>query len=236
MKPADKQYLLNLLSSISEALCQTFGKNCEIVIHDLESPESSIVAIANGGLTGRKVGDTLDVLGFQLLKASPASNLLNYKTKTKDGRQLRSSSVFLRDEKGEAFCAMCINIDISDCIKGQEWLQEAIGPGSATIEEGFEHTVDEVLETMMQDAISSIGKSTSDLTREDKIAIVAHLEARGAFLVRYSVERLAELLEMTKYSIYNYLDEIKKRQEGQQPSNSKAGKLPAKSTDYPVIS
>jgi predicted transcriptional regulator YheO len=211
VKPVDKEYLLNFVSRLSEGLGQTLGKHCEIVVHDLDSPESSIVGIVNGGLTDRKVGDTLDALGLQLLKTPPPSDLLNYRTKTKEGKELRSSSIFLRDEKGEIFGAMCINVDISGLLKTQEWLQDALGAESTTIDEGFEHTVDEVLEKMIQNAIGSIGKSTSDLTREDKVAIVAYLEARGAFLVRYSVERVAELLGMTKYTIYNYLDEIKKK-------------------------
>ena len=73
--------------------------------------------------------------------------------------------------------------------------------------------MDEVLETLIQNAIASVGKNIPDLTREDKVAIVAYLEAKGAFLIRYSVERVADLLGMTKYTIYNYLDEIRKKQE-----------------------
>lgn len=213
MKPSEKEYLLNFVSRLSDALGQTFGKFCEIVVHDFSSPESSIIAIANGSLTGRKVGDTLDALGFQLLKTHPASDLLNYSTKTKEGKELRSSSIFLRDEKGHIFGALCINVDISGLRKAQEWIQEALGSASATIDERFEHSVDEVLENLIQNAISSIGKKTAEMTREDKVAIVAYLEAKGAFLIRYSVERVAELLGMTKYTIYNYLDEIRKKQE-----------------------
>jgi predicted transcriptional regulator YheO len=66
-----------------------------------------------------------------------------------------------------------------------------------------------VLETMIQTAVASTGKEIGDLKREDKVAIVGNLESKGAFLIRYSVERVAELLGMTKYTIYNYLDEIK---------------------------
>jgi predicted transcriptional regulator YheO len=213
VKPSEKEYLLNFVSRLSGALGQTFGKYCEIVVHDFNSPESSIISIENGSLTGRKIGDTLDALGFQLLKTHPASDLLNYRTKTKEGKELRSSSVFLRDEKGQIFGALCINIDVSGLQKAQEWLQEALGSASTTIDERFEHSVDEVLENLIQNAISSIGKKTADMTREDKVAIVAYLEAKGAFLIRYSVERVAELLGMTKYTIYNYLDEIRKKQE-----------------------
>ncbi|MGA3089542.1 MAG: PAS domain-containing protein [Terriglobales bacterium] len=213
MKPSEKEYRLDFVSRLSGALGQTLGKLCEIVVHDFSSPERSIIAIANGSLTGREVGDTLDALGFQLLKHHPASDLLNYRTKTKEGKELRSSSIFLRDEKGQIFGALCINVDVSGLLKAQEWLQEALGSANTTIDERFEHSVDEVLENLIQNAISSIGKKTSDMTRDDKVAIVAYLEAKGAFLIRYSVERVAELLGMTKYTIYNYLDEIRKKQE-----------------------
>lgn len=221
MKPSDREYLLNFISRLSDGLGQTLGKYCEIVVHDFASPESSIIAIANGSLTGRKVGDTLDALGFQLLKTHPAADLINYNTKTKEGKELRSSSIFLRDEKGQIFGALCLNIDVTGLRKAQEWLQEALGTGNTTIGEGFEHTVDEVLETMIQSAFASIGKSASELTREDKVTVVANLEARGAFLIRYSVEHVAELLGLTKYTIYNYLDEIKKKPDDAELASSK---------------
>jgi predicted transcriptional regulator YheO len=213
VKSTEKEYLLNFVSRLADALGQTLGKYCEIVVHNFSSPESSIIAITNGSLTGRKVGDTLDALGFQLLKNHPASDLLNYRTKTKDGRELRSSSIFLRDEKGQIFGALCVNVDVSGLLKAQAWIEEALGSASATIDERFEHSVDEVLETLIQNAISSVGKNIADMTREDKVAIVAYLETKGAFLIRYSVERVAELLGLTKYTIYNYLDEIRNKQE-----------------------
>lgn len=222
MKASEKEYVLDFVSRLSDALGQTFGKFCEVVVHDFSSPESSIIAIANGSLTGRKVGDTLDALGFQLLKTHPASDLLNYSTKTKEGKELRSSSVFLRDEKGHIFGALCINVDISGLRKAQEWIQEALGSASTSIDERFECSVDEVLENLIQNAIASIGKKTDEMTREDKVAIVAYLEAKGAFLIRYSVERVAELLGMTKYTIYNYLDEIRKKPEADEVGSAKS--------------
>ena len=106
-----------------------------------------------------------------------------------------------------------MNIDVTALLKAQEWIQEALGSASTTIDERFERSVDEVLETLIQNAISSIGKNPADMTREEKVAIVAYLETKGAFLIRYSVERVAELLGMTKYTIYNYLDEIRKKTE-----------------------
>jgi len=217
VKPSEKQYILSFVANLADALGRTLGKHCEIVVHDLASPERSIIAIANGEVTGRQLGDTLDSLGFQLLKNHPASDLLNYQTKTKEGCELRSSSVFLRDEKGAVFGALCINVDVSGLRKANEWLQEVLGP-TESIDERFEHSVDEVLETLIQNAISSVGKKVVDMSRGDKVAVVAYLEAKGAFLIRYSVERVAELLGMTKYTVYNYLDEIKGKSEEAAPA------------------
>jgi predicted transcriptional regulator YheO len=222
VKTGENEYFLNFVSRLADVLGQTLGKYCEVVVHDLNSPENSIIAIANGGLTGRNVGDTLDALGFQLLKTHPASDLVNYRTKTKDGKELRSSSIFLRDENGQVFGALCINVDISGLLKAQEWLQDALGTASATVDEHFERTVEEVLETLIRNAIASTGKDIADLTREEKVRIVAYLEDKGAFLIRYSVERVAELLGMTKYTIYNYLDEIRTKQGAAEPDPLKS--------------
>lgn len=205
MKPREKKYLLDFVARLAEVLGQTLGRHCEIVVHDVEMPESSIIAISNGELTGRKLGDTLDALGLEMLRNHKASDLLNYTTKTKDGKELCCSSIFLRDETGQVFGAFCINQDISGLLKLQEWLQGRLPAAPSNLDERFEHTVDEVLETMIQTAIASTGKELSDLKREDKIAVVANLESKGAFLIRYSVDRVAEFLGMTKYTIYNYL-------------------------------
>jgi predicted transcriptional regulator YheO len=221
VKPSEKDYVLNFISRLAAGMGQTLGKSCEIVVHDFASPESSIIAIANGSLTGRKVGDTLDALGFQLLKNNPPGDLINYRAKTKDGKELRSSSIFLRDEKERIFGSVCINVDVTGLLKAQEWLQEALGTASRTIDERFEQSVDEVLETLIQNAISSIGKNPADMTRDEKVTIVAYLETKGAFLIRYSVERVAELLGMTKYTIYNYLDEIRKKLEDSEIETAK---------------
>ena len=50
---------LQFLFQLAKGIASQFGPNCEVVVHDLDSndPESSIVAIENGQVTGRKVGD-----------------------------------------------------------------------------------------------------------------------------------------------------------------------------------
>ena len=51
---AEKQMhhtLGTLKKNVSRVLGKTLGRNCEIVLHDLPPPDSSIIAIANGHVT-----------------------------------------------------------------------------------------------------------------------------------------------------------------------------------------
>jgi predicted transcriptional regulator YheO len=49
---------LELLRQVAAGIAAQFGSSCEVVVHDLSRhPDHSIVAIENGQVTGRKVGD-----------------------------------------------------------------------------------------------------------------------------------------------------------------------------------
>ncbi len=224
MKGSERSAIMEFLKRLTEGLGQALGPNCEIVLHDFGQPEQSIVAIANGHVTGRAVGDTLDVLGFQLLRQGPTGDLLHYRTNAKNGKVLRSSTIFLRGDDGNIFGAMCVNSDISSLLNFNEWLRRELSSEEGLVEEHFEHSVEEVLDRLITTALDSTGKQVNDLTREEKVSIVAQLEARGAFLIRYSVDRVAERLNLSKYTIYNYLEEIKQHLNGPQPDAKAAPK------------
>jgi predicted transcriptional regulator YheO len=216
MAPTDKKELFDFLTRLTHALGASLGKDCEVVLHDFSHPEESVIAIANGHITGRKVGATLDVLGFQLLRNQPTGDFHNYQTVTKSGKILRSSTTFLRDENGQIYGALCMNHDISSLVKAQELLQGMLVAAEGASEgphEEFEDSVEEVLSRMIEDSIRSTGKEVGELTRDEKVTLVARLESKGAFLIRYSVDRIAKCLSLSKYTIYNYLEEVKARNE-----------------------
>ena len=65
---------LQFLFQLARGIAGQFGPNCEVVVHDLASndPESSIVAIENGHVTGRKVGDGPSHVVLEALRGDPA--------------------------------------------------------------------------------------------------------------------------------------------------------------------
>ena len=71
-----------------------------MVIHDVgaKHPEHSIVAIENGHVTGRKVGDGASHVVLEQVRQADAqpSDHLSYLTKTPDGKILKSSTPIRR--------------------------------------------------------------------------------------------------------------------------------------------
>lgn len=96
---------LQFLFKLAKGIASQFGPNCEVVVHDLATndPESSIVAIENGQVTGRKVGDGPSHVVLEALRGenSQLQDHLSYLTKTRDGKILKSTTIYIRDDDGD---------------------------------------------------------------------------------------------------------------------------------------
>ncbi len=117
---------LDLLKPIIKGIAAQFGDSCEVVLHDLTKDYgSSIVAIENGHLTGRKVGDSGTNLGLEVIKGETnAGDRYNYLTQTQDGKILRSSSIYFRNFTNEVIGCLCINYDISNFIMAESLMKQ----------------------------------------------------------------------------------------------------------------
>ena len=73
-----------------------------------------------------------------------------------------------------------------------------------------EPSVDALIREIIQDGIRSTGKTVSSMSKEDKVDAVHHMNRRGLFLIRSSVDIAASSLAVSRFTIYNYLDELKK--------------------------
>jgi predicted transcriptional regulator YheO len=206
--------ILKNMIPLVDGIAKTFGKNCEVVLHDVRNPDNSIVAIANGHVTNRVVGGPMSEYGLaDLRRGNYDNNKMNYLKKTKDGRVLKSTSMYIKDEKGILVGFLCINFDISEftvmrnIISDFTFLNDEVnfvnaeGSGTDTINDVLARIVDKVLESM--------GKPVAFLTKEEKVHTVQLLEAQGVFLVKGAIDYVAKILCVSRYTIYNYLDEIR---------------------------
>jgi len=51
-----------------------------------------------------------------------------------------------------------------------------------------------------------VGKQCEDMTKQDKLKMLQFLDGKGAFLITKSSEKICEVLGISKFTLYNYLD------------------------------
>ena len=201
------------LQKIAKGVAAQFGSQCEVVVHSLseESLEHSIVAIENGHVTGRKVGDGPSQVVLEQLGKEIDPNLqdhLCYLTKTPDGKLLKSSSIYIRGDDGKVGAIFCINFDISALSMVQNAVSDLISPKDESQKEPERITlnVSDLLDELIRQSDLLIGKPVALMTKEDKVKAIRFLNQSGALLITKSGDRIAKHFGISKYTLYSYLD------------------------------
>jgi predicted transcriptional regulator YheO len=201
---------LELLRQVAAGIAAQFGSNCEVAIHDLSrDPDRSIVFIANGHVSGRKVGDgASNVVMEQLRTQDPEPrDHLCYLTKTPDGKILKSSTVYIRDRKGKVSAILAINYDISRLILMEEALHDLTSTGEEVPSEPERITnVSDLLDELIQQSVALVGKPAAVMNKEDKVKAIQFLSQNGAFLITKSGDKVAKYFGISKYTLYSYID------------------------------
>ncbi|WP_448531803.1 helix-turn-helix transcriptional regulator [Pseudothermotoga sp.] len=211
--------ILKAFVPMVKALAETLGPDCEVVLHDVSDPERSVVAIENGHVTGRTIGSPLTDFGLYLLRSPRFKNVdyvANYMTRTNDGRKLRSTTVFIRDEAGGVIGFLCINYDTTKAFAVKEFVEQYLKfqnleELAGTKEERFVSKVEELLLEAMQEIKSLTGKPLRFASKEEKLAVIKKLDEKGFFLLKGAVEMLAKELGNSKFTVYAYLREARKK-------------------------
>ncbi|CCU80104.1 YheO-like PAS domain [Halanaerobium saccharolyticum subsp. saccharolyticum DSM 6643] len=209
--------ILTKYKILTEFLAEVMGEHCEVVLHDVEDFENSIVAIENNHISGRKIGDSLTDLALNVLKDEEnleCDYLSNYNGKTHDGKELRSSTYFIRDEKEKVIAMLCINIDLSRYIEARDLLNTMIGKRNDIEEnntdknfaENFTSSIEELIDSMIENSIGSKSIPPSRMTAEEKKEITKKLDKRGVFLLKNSVSKVAKKLQTSEATVYRYLN------------------------------
>lgn len=201
------------LIRIADNIVKCFGDNCEVVIHDFEDISRSVIHVA-GNVTNRKVGAPLtDLVLEQLHKhGDDVKDLPVYRNTTKQGRILKSSTTFVRNDEGETIGAFCINFDITEPLLFNGFLDKltSIPETTETLEsEKFFSSISDSIDSYLKDAIKKAGKMPQDMSRKTRIELISHLESRGAFLIKGAVEEIAKRMGVSKYTLYTYLKEAR---------------------------
>ena len=208
--------MLNELKRVAKGIAATFGSNCEVVIHDVtgKGTDSTIVAIENGHVTGRKVGDGASQVALeQHIHADwQPEDRLCYLTKTPDGKVLKSSTVYLRGKNGKVGAILGINYDISALLMVEGAVRELTDAhnDTGTSEPQKIVNVNDLLDELITQSVALVGKPVALMNKEDKMKAIGFLSQSGAFLVTKSGDKIAKYFGISKYTLYSYID----KQEG----------------------
>jgi len=170
-------------------------------------------------MTGRSVGGPATDLLLRKAAAGTLGTTVGYETRLPDGRSLRSTTVIVRDEQGAAIAALCINSDVMiwQAVKA---IAESMLPSDAPAmketqkppeDEKFFQDIDELAQHLLAEAIEAAGAPVDLMQKRHKIAVVKDLKDRGFFMLKESVEMAAQALQVTRFTIYNYLQRVGER-------------------------
>lgn len=203
---------LDFYKRLAKALAAEFGENCEVLVHDLtgNDPEHTIVAIENGHVSQRQQGDGPSQVALEAMNAEHPEQLQDrsgYLLKTRDGRILKSSTVYIRGEGEKIEGIFSINYDITDLIMAQKAVDSLLHHDEEKKEpRAIPQNVNELLEDLIEQSVEAVGKPVAMMNKADKIQAIDFLNKAGAFLVTKSGDKISRYFGISKYTLYAYLD------------------------------
>lgn len=221
------KYQMEYAKHIVDFLGKALGKDFEIVLQDVVKQE--IIAIANGEVSGRKVGSPLTDFAIKMIASENWKEndcQLNYIGKTSDGKILRSSTYFIKDEEAETLLGMlCININISRYKEVNDIIAEMAGVSfsyktdnpedvdeneKALPLETFSASLGDMIAKIINKMLEQHGNiPVNRLSKSEKMEIIQQLNDEGIFLMKGAIGIVAHGLECSESTIYRYLNKTK---------------------------
>ncbi len=210
----EKAHIIENLKGVADTLVETFGKNCEVAVHDLSVLQKSLVYLA-GSVTKRKPGAPITDLVVKALRSqgNKVKNINSYRSLTKNGRTIKSSTSFIRNAKGEVVVAFCINFDVTDFLNSSSLIDEFVRDShqrSTKKKETFASSSSETIGVLLEEAITEMGKQPPTMNPEERVQLIQLLENKGVFLMKGAVEQIAIAIGISRYTVYNHLRTIRK--------------------------
>lgn len=210
-KVNDFESFVEYLNVMGIIISEMFGNKCEVVISDIDNPDEAIMSIYNGHVTGRKIGDPLTTKSEELIERSIGGYNINYKKTNKKIKKEIKSSTIVTNAFGRNI-SFCINFDCDEYVQIQAELKKFLSMGNEAYREFENYDNGELVEQKLMVEVEKMGKSIISMNKNDRIDLIRNLKNAGVFKIQKSVPYIAEQLGVSRYTIYNYLNEIEKEE------------------------
>lgn len=166
--------LLEPYKALVPFLAELLGESCEILLHDISQPKHSVIAIANGFHTGRKVGSPFTDLAIKIMEEKAyvkRDYLANYNGRSKN-KNFVSSTFFIKHE-GKVIGLLCINRNMDAMTELDLVLQKLkkaynLEGALDDTDESMDTPVGDILPRMVASEMRAVGVPPERMTREEK--------------------------------------------------------------------
>jgi predicted transcriptional regulator YheO len=201
------EHFIREAEKIAVALGRMFPGLCEVVLHDLRDPRHAIRVIENN-LSGREVGDSVTELGLARIEDPGYPGVIqNYPNQFPDGRPAKSTSIGIKNAAGEYIAALCLNLDVSVLSPVTLALSNLVATDTEHREQALETLRDRTareLRQVVEEQAAERAATPRSLSRQDKKALVRQLHRDGYFESRDAAQTIADLLGVSRATVYNY--------------------------------
>lgn len=188
---------------IAEAVSLLLFPHAEVVIHDFKT--KCVGAIFNN-LSKRKIGD--ESLLDEMEKLSDSQEVFPPYFKINwDGRKMKSVSAVLRNRSGKPIGLLCINLDISKWEQMHELLLGLIESKVQQPDFLFKNDWRERINVYVTTYLKNHGLCLESLDRAEKQRLLLELKKEGAFETKNAASYVADVLQISRATVYNYLKE-----------------------------
>jgi predicted transcriptional regulator YheO len=181
--------------------------HAEVVLHD---PATDTIAAIWNALSGRSVGDPSLLSELDGLRQAGQDVYGPYPKSLADGRNLSSVSAVVRDADGRAEVVLCVNVDRTAFEDAARLLAGFAAPATDQPRVLFENDWTETLNEIVGGFVRDRGVPAERLGRQDRLTLLAKLDAAGIFSQRRSVPTVARAMRVSRSALYQLLGEIRK--------------------------
>jgi D-arginine utilization repressor len=186
---------------IGEAISLLLFPHAEVVIHDLKT--GCIEAIFNN-LSKRTKGD--ESLLDEVKQLSDTQDVFPpYFKMNWDGRKMKSVTAVLRNPRSKAIGLLCINLDISKWEELHLFILDLIKPATEMPDFLFKNDWKEKINRYVSSYLKQHSLRVESLDKSEKKKLLHALYKEGAFNTKNAASYVADVLQISRATVYNYL-------------------------------
>ena len=206
LTPMDRD-IINSYRQMLAGLSDYLGSGYEIVLHSLEDLNHSVISIYHGEHTGRKEGAPITDLALEMLeklRKTKGSSYVSYFSQNRQGEPIKSSTIAVHGENNRIIGLLCINFYLN--IPLSQFMQENYYVHNEADEiETFADKVEETIEKAVRQVKKAVYEDAQISLHNKNKEIISQLRRRGIFNLKDAVSQVADLLGLSKNTVYLHL-------------------------------